>query len=84
MPTKVILFCDTRIIYIRKLYDISWSMLLYREFGYLCNEIQHFSDMVKITVQKTQITVLQWAEQDYISLTDMASAKDGDSRSADI
>lgn len=50
----------------------------------ICNEIQHFSDMVKITVQKTQITVLQWAEQDYISLTDMASAKDGDSRSADI
>ena len=40
--------------------------------------------MVKITVQKTQITVLQWAEQDYISLTDMASAKNGDSRSADI
>ncbi len=40
--------------------------------------------MVKITVQNTQITVLQWAEQDYISLTDMASAKDGDSRSADI
>jgi hypothetical protein len=27
---------------------------------------------------------LQWAEQDYISLTDMASAKEGDSRSADI
>ncbi len=27
---------------------------------------------------------LRWAEQDYISLTDMASAKEGDSRSADI
>lgn len=27
---------------------------------------------------------MQWAEQDYISLTDMASAKEGDSRSADI
>ena len=40
--------------------------------------------MAKITVQNTQITVLQWAEQDYISLTDMTSAKDGDSRSADI
>lgn len=53
-------------------------------YGYLCNEIQHFSAMAKITVQNTQITVLQWAEQDYISLTDMASAKEGDSRSADI
>lgn len=40
--------------------------------------------MAKITVQNTEITVLQWAEQDYISLTDMASAKEGDSRSADI
>lgn len=40
--------------------------------------------MAKITVQNTQITVLQWEEQDYISLTDMASAKEGDSRSADI
>lgn len=40
--------------------------------------------MAKITVQNTQITVLQSNGQDYISLTDMASAKDGDSRSADI
>ena len=40
--------------------------------------------MAKITVQNTQITILQLEEQDYISLTDMASAKDGDSRSADI
>lgn len=40
--------------------------------------------MAKITVQNTEITVLQWAEQDYIFLTDMASAKEGDSRSADI
>ena len=44
----------------------------------------HLRTMAKITVQNTQITVLQWAEQDYISLTDMASAKEGDSRSADI
>lgn len=33
--------------------------------------------MAKITVQNAQITVLQWAGQDYISLTDMASAKEG-------
>lgn len=40
--------------------------------------------MVKITVQNTQINVFHWEEQDYISLTDMASAKEGDSRSADV
>lgn len=40
--------------------------------------------MAKITVQNTQITVFQWEEQDYISLTDMASAKEGESRSADV
>ena len=40
--------------------------------------------MSKITVQETQVTVLQWEEQDYISLTDMAAAKEGDSRAADI
>ena len=47
-------------------------------------KFNHLRTMAKITVQNTQITVLQWAEQDYISLTDMASAKEGDSRSADI
>lgn len=40
--------------------------------------------MAKITVQNTPITVLQWEERDYISLTDMASAKEGNNRSADI
>ena len=40
--------------------------------------------MAKITVQNTSITVLNMEEQDYISLTDMASAKEGDSRSADV
>lgn len=40
--------------------------------------------MAKITVQDTQITVLTIKEQDYISLTDMASAKEGDSRAADV
>ncbi|MCM1030476.1 MAG: KilA-N domain-containing protein [Oscillibacter sp.] len=40
--------------------------------------------MAKITVQNTQITVLNIEEQDYISLTDMASAKEGDSRAADV
>ena len=40
--------------------------------------------MSKITVQETQVTVLQWEGQDYISLTDMAAAKEGDSRAADI
>lgn len=40
--------------------------------------------MAKITVQNTPITVLNIGEQDYISLTDMAAAKDGASRAADV
>ena len=40
--------------------------------------------MAKIIVQNTPITVLNLEEQDYISLTDMASAKEGDSRAADV
>lgn len=40
--------------------------------------------MSKIIVQNTPITVLSSQEQDYISLTDMATAKEGDNRSADI
>lgn len=40
--------------------------------------------MAKIIVQNTQITILNFEEQDYISLTDMASAKGGDSRAADV
>lgn len=40
--------------------------------------------MAKITVQNTPISVLNINEQDFISLTDMASAKEGDSRAADV
>ncbi|MCH5218163.1 MAG: KilA-N domain-containing protein [Muribaculaceae bacterium] len=40
--------------------------------------------MAKIIVQNTPVTILVQNEQDYISLTDMATAKDGDNRSADI
>ena len=40
--------------------------------------------MAKIKVQGSDITVLALADRDYISLTDMAGAKDGDSRAADI
>ncbi len=40
--------------------------------------------MAKIIVQNTPITVLSVEQQDYISLTDMATAKEGDNRSADI
>ena len=43
-----------------------------------------YSQMAKITVQNTPITVLNIEEHDYISLTDMATAKDGDSRAADV
>lgn len=40
--------------------------------------------MSRIIVQNTSIAVLSVKEQDYISLTDMATAKEGDNRSADI
>ena len=40
--------------------------------------------MAKIIVQNTPITVLTVQDADYISLTDMASAKEGDNRAADI
>ena len=40
--------------------------------------------MAKIIVQNTPITILSLKEQDYISLTDMASAKEGNSRAADV
>lgn len=40
--------------------------------------------MAKIIVQNTNVTVLGIDGEDYISLTDMAGAKDGGSRAADI
>jgi hypothetical protein len=38
----------------------------------------------KITVQGTEITVIVSRSEDYISLTDMANAKEGQARAADI
>ena len=40
--------------------------------------------MAKIVVQNTEISVLRIENEDYVSLTDMAGGKDGDSRAADI
>ena len=40
--------------------------------------------MAKINVKDTEITILSIEERDYISLTDMANAKEGESRAADI
>jgi len=40
--------------------------------------------MAKINVENTEITVLSIEERDYISLTDMANAKESESRAADI
>lgn len=37
-----------------------------------------------ISVQGTEITIIQQNQSDYISLTDMAKAKEGDARAADI
>lgn len=40
--------------------------------------------MAKITVQNKEITVVSANDSDYISLTDMANAKESESRAADI
>ena len=40
--------------------------------------------MAKITVQNTSATVISVNDEDYISLTDMANAKESESRAADI
>lgn len=40
--------------------------------------------MAKINVKDTEITIISVAERDYISLTDMANAKESESRAADI
>ena len=40
--------------------------------------------MAKIKMENTEITVLSIEERDYISLTDMANAKESESRTADI
>jgi hypothetical protein len=39
--------------------------------------------MAKIKVQNTEITIVKVEDQDYISLTDMANAKESESRAAD-
>ncbi len=40
--------------------------------------------MAKITVEKSDISIITVADRDYISLTDMANAKESESRAADI
>jgi hypothetical protein len=40
--------------------------------------------MAKINVKNTEITIISVEEKDYISLTDMANAKESESRAADI
>lgn len=40
--------------------------------------------MAKINVKDSEITIITVAEKDYISLTDMANAKESESRAADI
>ena len=55
---------------------------IFRNFESKYQQLQNL--MAKITVQNTPITVLSVEEQDYISLTDTATAKEGDNRSADI
>ena len=51
---------------------------------FLLLKSKRLKDMAKITVQDTQITVTKYNGRDYISLTDMANAKESESRAADI
>lgn len=40
--------------------------------------------MAKVNVDNTEITIISFEGRDYISLTDMANAKESESRAADI
>ena len=40
--------------------------------------------MAKINVQNTEVTIINFEEKDYISLTDMAGSKENESRAADV
>jgi hypothetical protein len=40
--------------------------------------------MAKIKIQKNEINVVKENNEDFISLTDMANTKEGESRAADI
>lgn len=40
--------------------------------------------MAKINVNEKEISIITFEERDYISLTDMAKAKEGESRAADV
>ena len=68
--------------------EASPSLLIAELSNICCNFVPKYQQlqnlMAKITVQNTPITVLSVEEQDYISLTDMATAKERDNRSADI
>ena len=60
------------------------SMILYK---FAANhKYSHYNKIVmaKIKVQETEISIVSVREQDYISLTDMANAKESESRAADI
>jgi hypothetical protein len=46
--------------------------------------INMINSMAKINVENTEITVISIENKDYISLTDMANAKESESRAADI
>ena len=74
----------------RNLHTIFWQIVHWKgdnlvNYSTFVTETQSIDYiMAKIIVQDTLITVLNFEEQDYISLTDMASAKEGDSRAADV
>ena len=46
--------------------------------------MHNFNSVAKINVKNTEITIISVQERDYILLTDMANAKESESRAADI
>lgn len=48
------------------------------------NIMRKFYRMAKINVKNTEIAIISVEEKDYISITDMANAKESESRAADI
>ena len=48
------------------------------DFGYLCGWTSKQRPMTKIIVQNTEVSVMRINDEDYISLTDMLKAKDGE------
>ncbi len=64
--------------------DFDLRKLLYLKRSRMKLRLFKITSMAKIKVENKEITILADDFQDYISLTDMANAKESESRAADI